>query len=337
MRLPPRRCGGRLPPVASWLRRLRRSAKRSIASTRSSSVDELERVDAGLARTRARSVRLALLARLRAKRLRKPRSCVSTKSCSPVSASCITQQAEVGQLHLERIVAAAPRRPRGAARAARAARSQPGALMKSETTNTSERRGITCARRRAAARRRSVAPRRGARRPRLHRGAAGAARGAGRCAPGSRASTLVAVEQRADAVAVARQQPRQHGDEARPTPRACCTRREPKSTDALRVEQEPRGDLAVLVVLAHVGRLQPRGDVPVDVAHVVVDTGTRAGRRGRGRSRGTACGSRPAAGRRGGACTVHSSRAAGSASGVARASVGHGSRSGFSGAGDAAA
>jgi hypothetical protein len=36
-----------------------------------------------------------------------------------------------------------------------------------------------------------------------------------------------------------------------------------------KVEQEPGGNLAVLVVLAHVGRLQPRGDVPVDVAHVV--------------------------------------------------------------------
>ena len=36
------------------------------------------------------------------------------------------------------------------------------------------------------------------------------------------------------------------------------------------VEQEPGGDLAVLVVVAHVGRLQARGDVPVDVAHVVV-------------------------------------------------------------------
>ena len=45
---------------------------------------------------------------------------------------------------------------------------------------------------------------------------------------------------------------------------------EPKSTDGRQVEQEPGGDLAVLVVLAHVGRLQARGDVPVDVAHVVV-------------------------------------------------------------------
>ena len=35
------------------------------------------------------------------------------------------------------------------------------------------------------------------------------------------------------------------------------------------VEQQPRGDLAVLEVLPHVGRVHPRGDVPVDVAQVV--------------------------------------------------------------------
>jgi hypothetical protein len=38
---------------------------------------------------------------------------------------------------------------------------------------------------------------------------------------------------------------------------------------ARKIEQEPGGDLAILVVLAHVRRLQPRGHVPVDVAHVV--------------------------------------------------------------------
>ena len=35
------------------------------------------------------------------------------------------------------------------------------------------------------------------------------------------------------------------------------------------VDEEPRRELAVLGELAHVRRLQPRGDVPVDVAHVV--------------------------------------------------------------------
>jgi hypothetical protein len=42
--------------------------------------------------------------------------------------------------------------------------------------------------------------------------------------------------------------------------------------DAAReVEQEPGGEIAVLDVLAHVGLLQPCGDVPVDVAHIVVE------------------------------------------------------------------
>ena len=35
------------------------------------------------------------------------------------------------------------------------------------------------------------------------------------------------------------------------------------------VEQEPRGDLAILVVLADVRRVHPGGDVPVDVPDVV--------------------------------------------------------------------
>ena len=39
---------------------------------------------------------------------------------------------------------------------------------------------------------------------------------------------------------------------------------------AEQVDQEPGRELAVLGELAHVGRLQPRGDVPVDVADVVV-------------------------------------------------------------------
>ena len=35
------------------------------------------------------------------------------------------------------------------------------------------------------------------------------------------------------------------------------------------VEQQPRGDLAVLDVLADIRRVHPRGDVPLDVAQVV--------------------------------------------------------------------
>ena len=81
---------------------------------------------------------------------------------------------------------------------------------------------------------------------------------------------LAAVEHRADPVAVARQQPRQRRHEvdqhvalqALRVDRAEVHRR-------AQVEQEPGRDLAVLVVLAHVGRVHPRRDVPVDVAHVV--------------------------------------------------------------------
>ena len=64
---------------------------------------ELERVDAGVAKA-ARSAASRRLRRLRRSAGGSARSWVSTNSCSPVSASCIDDQAEVGQLHLERIV-----------------------------------------------------------------------------------------------------------------------------------------------------------------------------------------------------------------------------------------
>ena len=78
-----------------------------------------------------------------------------------------------------------------------------------------------------------------------------------------------AVEQGADAVAAPRQEARQNGDElARDLPLREAVRAE---VDAGReVDQEPRRQLAVLGELAHVRLLQPRGDIPVDVAHVVV-------------------------------------------------------------------
>ena len=58
---------------------------------------------------------------------------------------------------------------------------------------------------------------------------------------------VVAVEQRADAVAVPREQPREHRDELGRHRALAARSREPKSTDGAQVEQEPRGDLAVLV------------------------------------------------------------------------------------------
>ncbi len=78
----------------------------------------------------------------------------------------------------------------------------------------------------------------------------------------------VAVEHRAHAVAVPRQDPRQHGDELA-RHRLLLDGARAEIDRRAQVEQEPRGDLALLVVLAHVGRLQPRGDVPVDVPDVV--------------------------------------------------------------------
>ena len=77
-----------------------------------------------------------------------------------------------------------------------------------------------------------------------------------------------AVEDRADAVAVAREEARQQRDEIG-RQRALLHVLRAEVDRARKVEQEPAGDLAILVVLAHVRGLQPRGDVPVDVAHVV--------------------------------------------------------------------
>jgi hypothetical protein len=87
-------------------------------------------------------------------------------------------------------------------------------------------------------------------------------------ARGDHGVDVLAVEQRAHLVAVAREDARQHRDEIRRHRCACAPARAEIDRRA-EVEQEPRRDLAVLVVLAHVGRLQARGDVPVDVAHVV--------------------------------------------------------------------
>ena len=76
------------------------------------------------------------------------------------------------------------------------------------------------------------------------------------------------VEQRADAIAVAREDASEHGDKLGRhrfllhVVRAEIDRR-------AQVEQEPGGDFALLVVLAHVGRGETSGDVPVDVPHIV--------------------------------------------------------------------
>ena len=85
-----------------------------------------------------------------------------------------------------------------------------------------------------------------------------------------RALDTAAVEDRADAVAVACQQPRERRHEIdEDAPLHALRLRGPEVDRRAQVEQEPRGDLAILDVLADVRRVHPGGDVPVDVADVV--------------------------------------------------------------------
>jgi hypothetical protein len=67
---------------------------------------------------------------------------------------------------------------------------------------------------------------------------------------------------------VPREDAREHGDEVR-RHRAFAHLARAEIDRGRKVEQEPGRELAVLVVLAHVGSLQPGGDVPVDVTNVV--------------------------------------------------------------------
>ena len=281
--------------IASCRRRFRSAAIRTIASTRSSSVD---------------SETASTPARLNAS-LKVASRCSRGLSEAPPEALVVRvdvellaglgvlhdQRPDVGQLHLapveepdgEHLVALGEQveRPLPA-----------GALMKSEITKTSERRLIECWPASSSGVR-SVMARRVAWRAQqvvdqaqdLDPAAAGR----------DRALDLAAVEDRADPVAVARQQPRQRRHEVDQDRLASGARgRRPEVDRRAQVEQEPGGDLAVLDVLADVRRVHPRGDVPVDVADVVAGPGTRAGRRSPRRSRGTGCGSRPGAGRRAG-------------------------------------
>ena len=89
-------------------------------------------------------------------------------------------------------------------------------------------------------------------------------------AGGDRVLDPAAVEHGTDPVAAAGEQPgerRDEVDEHGPLEPIRVDRAEVHRR--AEVEQEPRGDLAILVVLADVGRVHPRGDVPVDVADVV--------------------------------------------------------------------
>ena len=168
--------------------------------------------------------------------------------------------------------------------------------MKSEITKTSERRRITLrpARTRPA--------RFGRRRSRTRRAEEVAGEPQHLVAPAARlddALDRVVVEHRTDAVAAAREQAGERRDELgehqllRALGRAERHRRRA-------VEQQPRGELAVGEVLPHVRRGGARGDVPVDVAHVVAGLVLAQVGEVDPRRRRTASGSRPAAGRRAG-------------------------------------
>jgi hypothetical protein len=78
-----------------------------------------------------------------------------------------------------------------------------------------------------------------------------------------------AVEQGADAVAVAREQARQHGHKLGGDVALALVAGAEVHRRA-QVEQEPSRHFAVLGEDAHMRLLQPRGHVPVDVPHVVV-------------------------------------------------------------------
>src|SRR5687768_1774836 len=78
----------------------------------------------------------------------------------------------------------------------------------------------------------------------------------------------VAVKQRADAIAVAREKPGQHGDELGRDRTLFDLRAELHRRT--QVEQEPRRHFPVFVIDSDVGSLQTRGYVPIDVTNVVV-------------------------------------------------------------------
>ena len=147
-------------------------------------------------------------------------------------------------------------------------RSQPGALMKSEMTKTSERPLIAAGPPSSSGVRsvKGACGRRGLRQQVVDEPQDLDAAAAG----GDRPLDPAPVEHRADAVAVARQQPRERRHEVdQHAPLQALGIRGAEVDRRAQVEQEPRRDLAVLEVLADVRRVHPRRDVPVDVAHVV--------------------------------------------------------------------
>ena len=259
----PRCLAGNPPPVASWPRRLRRSAKRRIASTRSSFVDSSSASTPGVGEGRA-ELGLALLGGLL--------EALAESAVVRVDEELLArlgvlhdQHAEIRQLHFQRVVQAhgddvVPLREVGERlRPSRRA----DEIRDDEDERAPRRHRIGGAQELAEVGGADLRARRAVLHPvqEMQHLAPAAPRRDDRV-------HAIPVEQRADAIAVARQDARQHGDELGrhrlllQVVRAEVDRR-------AQVEQEPRGDFALLVVLAHVRRGEARGDVPVDVPHVV--------------------------------------------------------------------
>ena len=267
-RRPAVRWSGSAPPAASWRRRLRRSANLEDRLDEVVVRRQLEDVHAGLAKGRAKR-RLPPLGgarrsaggtpgracpRAAARRSRRPARRRSPRSGSSASSGSTSRTATTSWRCAR---SPSARRPSGRAdevgddedeRAAphelRGRRQEIGQLRDGRTGGGGpEEQPVEDLEHVAAA-----APRRD---------------------HGNRHAGAAVVEERAHPVAVARQQAGQEGDEVgrhrplRRAPRAEVHRRR-------QVEQEPRRDVAILVVLAHVGGAEPRGDVPVDVPDVVV-------------------------------------------------------------------
>ena len=230
---------------------------------------EFERVDADLGQ-RLRAGRPRVRAAMRAKRLRKPASCVSTQQLLAGLGVAQRHQAEVGQFEFERIEQA----HRDHVMALRQLRQRllPAGLADEVGHHEHGRAARHQHRRRTSAGRPAGSCPSGRARPRP-RGApsraAGAARGAGRCAAGSR------LRRRCRRPCAPTRLPwRVSRRASTPTKPAEISRLAlvagAEVDRAAQVQHEPGRHLAVFGEHAHVRRLQPRGDVPVDVAHVVV-------------------------------------------------------------------
>src|ERR671929_1342226 len=85
---------------------------------------------------------------------------------------------------------------------------------------------------------------------------------------GDRPLDAAAVEYRPDAIAVAREQPRERRDEI-DQDGTLQTLRCAKIHGGAQVEQKPGGDIAIFDILADVRGRQARGDVPINIANII--------------------------------------------------------------------